>query len=154
MKRFWWFASATIAAAFFCIAIRSNAHPAASANARTGAESSVATIERGRYLVQQVALCGDCHTPHNEKGEAVADQAFQGASTIFKPLQPVPNWAEYTPALAGFPGFTDDQALTFLTTGKDASGQLAAPPMPQYRFSREDASAVLAYLKSLAPPKK
>jgi mono/diheme cytochrome c family protein len=111
-------------------------------------------IERGRYLVQQVGLCGDCHTPHNEKGEPVTDQAFQGASTIFKPLQPVPNWAEYTPALAGFPGFTDDQALTFLTTGKDASGQLAAPPMPQYRFSREDAAAVLAYLKSLAPPKK
>jgi mono/diheme cytochrome c family protein len=155
MKRFWWFAGATILlGALFFIAIRSNAHPAAGSNARTVAESSAATIERGRYLVQQVALCGDCHTPHNEKGEAVVDQAFQGASTIFKPLQPVPNWAEYTPALAGFPGFTEDQALTFLTTGKDASGQLAAPPMPQYRFSREDAAAVLAYLKSLVPAKK
>jgi mono/diheme cytochrome c family protein len=150
MKKIWWFASAgALVAVFFCMAIRSNAHTAA-----RSAESSAATIERGRYLVQQVTLCGDCHTPHNEKGEPIADQAFQGASTIFKPMQPVPNWAEYTPALAGFPGFTDDQALTFLTTGKDASGQLAAPPMPQYRFSREDAAAVLAYLKSLAPAKK
>jgi cytochrome c553 len=87
MKRFCWLASAIIfVPALFCIAIRSNAHPAASSNARTAAESSAATIERGRYLVQQVTLCGDCHTPHNEKGEAVAEEAFQGASTIFKPL--------------------------------------------------------------------
>jgi hypothetical protein len=69
-------------------------------------------------------------------------------------MQPNPNWAEYTPPLAGFPGFTDEQAITFLTTGKDASGQPAAPPMPQYRMNREDAAAVLAYLKSLAPAKK
>jgi mono/diheme cytochrome c family protein len=147
MKKIGWFVGAAIlAAAVFCIATR--------CNALAGAESSAATIERGRYLVQQVGLCGDCHTPRNEKGEPIPDQALQGASTIFKPLQPVPNWAEYTPALAGFPGFSDDQALTFLTTGKDTAGQLAAPPMPQYRFSREDAAAVLAYLKSLAPIKK
>jgi mono/diheme cytochrome c family protein len=106
-------------------------------------------LERGRYLVQQVGLCGDCHTPHNEKGEPIADQLLQGASTRFKPTSPVPDWAEYTPPVAGFPGFTDEQAITFLTTGKDASGQLAAPPMPQYRFNKEDAAAVVAYLRSV-----
>jgi hypothetical protein len=69
-------------------------------------------------------------------------------------MQPNPNWVEYTPPLAGFPGFTDGQAVTLLTTGKDASGQAAAPPMLQYRLNREDAAAVLAYLKSIAPAKK
>jgi len=117
--------------------------------ARPAGSSPADTIERGRYLVQQVGLCGDCHTPHNEKGDPIADQALQGANVFLKPMNPVPNWAEYTPAIAGFPGFTDEQAVTFLTTGKDAGGQFAAPPMPQYRFSREDAVAVLSYLKSL-----
>lgn len=106
-------------------------------------------LERGRYLVQQVGLCGDCHTPHNEKGEPLSDQLLQGASTRFKPTTAISDWAEHTPPLAGFPGFSDEQALTFLTTGKDTSGQLAAPPMPQYRFNKEDAAAVLAYLRSL-----
>ena len=147
MKRVWWSLSTTVlVAAAFALAVRSNARPAA--------QSSADKIERGRYLVEQVAMCGDCHTPHNEKGEPIADQTLRGASTVFKPLQPVPNWAEYTPPLVGFPGFTDEQAITFLTTGKDASGQPAAPPMPQYRFNREDAAAVLAYLRSLAPAPK
>jgi mono/diheme cytochrome c family protein len=147
MKKLWWLTGGTmLVVGFFCIAGWSAARPAA--------QSSADKLERGRYLVQQVALCGDCHTPHNEKGEPIADQTLQGASTFFKPLQPVPDWAEYTPPLAGFPGFTDDQAITFLTTGKDPSGQFAYPPMPQYRFSREDAAAVLAYLKSLAQPRK
>jgi mono/diheme cytochrome c family protein len=147
MKKVCWFLGAAAVVGTLCfVAARSNARPVA--------QSAADKIERGRYLVQQVAMCGECHTPRNEKSEPIPDQTLQGASTFFKPLQPIADWAEYTPPLAGFPGFTDDQAITFLTTGKDPSGQLANPPMPQYRLTREDATAVLAYLKSLAPPKK
>jgi hypothetical protein len=28
-------------------------------------------LERGKYLVDQVAMCEDCHTPRNEKGELI-----------------------------------------------------------------------------------
>src|SRR5262249_27111040 len=28
-------------------------------------------IARGKYIVDQVAVCGDCHSAHNEKGEPV-----------------------------------------------------------------------------------
>lgn len=147
MRKIALFAGACILVAITIgMASRSNARASAPSIAQSADKDK---LERGRYLVQQVGLCGDCHTPHNEKGEPLTDQLLQGASTRFKPMTPVADWAEYTPPLAGFPGFTDEQALTFLTTGKDASGQLAAPPMPQYRFSREDAAAVLAYLRSL-----
>jgi mono/diheme cytochrome c family protein len=122
---------------------------AALLSARPARQPAADKIEQGRYLVTQVSLCGDCHTPHDEHGQPVSAQTLAGASIVFKPIHPVPNWAEYAPPLAGFPGFTDEQAITFLTTGRAAGGQLAAPPMPPYRFNQEDAAAVLAYLRSL-----
>jgi len=27
-----------------------------------------AKVERGKYLVENVGMCGDCHTPRNERG--------------------------------------------------------------------------------------
>jgi hypothetical protein len=58
------------------------------------AASEKEKLEQGRYLVEQVGLCGDCHTAHNEKGEPIVAQAFQGASVSLKPVSPIPNWAE------------------------------------------------------------
>jgi hypothetical protein len=106
--------------------------------------------ERGKYLVIQVGLCGDCHTPHNEKGEPVQGQELQGADVTFKPLKPIPNWSEYAPPVTGNAGFSnEEQLVNFLVTGKTPDGKFADPPMPQFRFSREDASAIAVYLKSL-----
>ena len=33
--------------------------------------TSAALLARGKYLVEDAGLCGDCHTPLNEKGEPV-----------------------------------------------------------------------------------
>jgi len=30
-----------------------------------------AQIEHGKYLVERVGMCGDCHSPRNERGEFV-----------------------------------------------------------------------------------
>ena len=108
-------------------------------------------LERGRYLVQRVGLCEDCHTPMDQQGRPIEARALQGARIAFKPIAPIPGWAEVSVPIAGLPGFTDAQAVAFLTTGKDVSGKFARPPMPAYRFSRRDAGAVAAYLRSLAP---
>ncbi len=35
-------------------------------------------VARGKYLVEQVAQCGDCHTPHNDKGEPINSQSLRG----------------------------------------------------------------------------
>ena len=107
-------------------------------------------LEHGRYLVQRVGLCGDCHTPHDDHGQPIEAKTLQGAGLTFKPLGPVPNWVEYAPPLIGLLGSTDEQMITFLTTGKDASGKPARPPMPAYRFNKKDAAAVVVYLRSLS----
>jgi len=129
--------------AVFCAATFSSARP----QSKPAAEKN--KIERGRYLVRQVGLCGDCHTPFNEKGQPIEEKALQGARIMFKPTVPMPKWGEYAPPIAGLPGFTDEQAITFLTTGKNVSGQFASPPMPPFRFNKSDAAAVVAYLRSL-----
>jgi hypothetical protein len=111
--------------------------------------ASTAVIARGKYLVDDVGLCGDCHTPRDEKGEFVKDQYLKGAVLDFKPTAPVPVWAEKSPNIAGLPGWDKDAAIRFLMTGVAYNGLPGRPPMPQYRFNQQDAAAIVAYLKSL-----
>jgi mono/diheme cytochrome c family protein len=108
-----------------------------------------ANLKRGKYLVEQVGMCADCHSPRNEKGEFVRERWLQGSPLHFKPLNPMP-FAVVAPPIAGLPGYAkDEQAIKFLVSGVTASGKPTLPPMPQYRFSTEDATAVVAYLRSL-----
>ena len=107
-----------------------------------------ASILRGKYLVENVALCAECHTPKTDKGDYDRTQWLQGNLLDFKPDHLMP-FAAVAPLIAGMPGFTDEQALKFLETGIDVTGKPAMPPMPRYRFNHDDALAVLAYLRSL-----
>ena len=113
--------------------------------------ASPSKIERGKYLVEQVGMCGDCHTPHDEKGEPVREKWLQGAPLAFKPAVPMPVWADKSPNIAGLPGWEDRAAVKFLMTGIAYNDLPGRPPMPQYRFNQEDATAIVAYLRSLAP---
>lgn len=110
--------------------------------------------ERGKYLVEDIGACGDCHTPMNEKGEPILAKRLQGSPLFFKPTVPVPNWADKSANIAGLPGWSDEEAVKFFTTGLAANGLPARPPMPQYRYSSQDAKAVTAYLRSLKPATK
>jgi hypothetical protein len=115
--------------------------------------TSVARVARGKYLVEQIGLCGDCHTPRGEKGEPIKEEWLKGATLDFKPIAQVPVWADKAPAIAGLPGWENDAAIKFLMTGVAYNGLPGRPPMPQYRFNVQDAQAIVAYLKSLAPAK-
>ncbi|HEX6879891.1 MAG TPA: c-type cytochrome [Terriglobales bacterium] len=108
-------------------------------------------LEHGKYLVNQVGLCADCHSPRDQKGEFIKEKWLEGAPIMFSPSIEIP-WAGTAPPLAGLEGWTDAEAMKFLTTGIDKDGKNARPPMPPYRFSESDASAVLAYLRSLKQP--
>lgn len=110
-----------------------------------------AKVARGKYLVDQVGMCEDCHTPRDERGSFIAGKYLQGAVLGIKPIAPVPVWADKAPAIAGLPGWEDDAAIKFFMTGIAYNELPPRPPMPAYRFNRQDAEAVVAYLKSLAP---
>ena len=113
--------------------------------------ASPSKIERGKYLVEQVGMCGDCHTPHGEKGEPAREKWLQGSPLAFKPAVPMPVWADKSPNIAGLPGWEDKAAVKFLMTGIAYNDLPGRPPMPQYRFNQEDATAIVDYLRSLAP---
>jgi len=117
--------------------------------AETSAPADAATLERGRYLVERACLCGDCHSPRNDKGEFDRSQWLQGELITFKPDHPMP-FAAIAPPIAGLPSYAKDEAaLKFFETGTNTTGKQAMAPMPQFRFNHEDALAVVAYLRSL-----
>jgi len=105
--------------------------------------------ERGRYLVQNVGMCADCHSPRGPGGVFDQGRWLQGSPLGFGATVPMPAWAGFAPAIAGLPNYTDEQAIALLTDGRTLHGQPLRPPMPEYRFNREDAEAVVVYLRSL-----
>ena len=70
-------------------------------------------IERGRYLVEEVAKCAECHTPRDANGDLKRDAWLQGAPIWITPGKPIRNWADQAPALAGFLSFTEEQGNEF-----------------------------------------
>lgn len=119
------------------------------ASSSPGKNSNQQLVARGKYLVENVGTCQDCHTQRNQQGEYVREKWLQGSPLFFKPTVPIPGWAEKSPNIAGLPGWTDEQAIKFFMTGLAYNGLPAGPPMPQYRFNRADATAIVAYLRSL-----
>jgi mono/diheme cytochrome c family protein len=108
-------------------------------------------LQRGAYLVHQVAHCAACHTPRDDNGNPRPDQLLKGAPVpVAAPPYPRWAWAPRAPALAGLPGWSDEEAVDFLKTGiVPRTGRTPRPPMPPFRFNDEDARAVVAYLRSL-----
>ena len=111
-----------------------------------------AEIERGRYLVENVAMCTECHTPRNAQGELDRSAWLQGAPIWIMPVRRIPNWAQSAPALAGFPSFTEEEGERVLERGIGPEGETLRPPMHIYHMKHEDAVAIIAYLRSLPIP--
>ena len=106
-------------------------------------------IARGKYIVEGLAACGDCHTPRNRDGDIDRSRWLAGAPVFYEPAQTVPGWAITAPRIAGLPPGRDVEVITLLTTSVWRNGKTPRPPMPRFHMTREDAEAVVAYLKSL-----
>jgi mono/diheme cytochrome c family protein len=116
-------------------------------------ETAVDPVARGRHIVENVAMCVDCHTPHLPDGRLDPEKTLQGSPLPFAATVPMP-WAPTAPAIAGLPTYPDDEAaIRFLTTGQTNHGAPPRPPMPSYRMTRDEAVAVVAYLRSLTTGK-
>ena len=107
-------------------------------------------IGRGKYIVEHVALSVECHTPRDENGNLKPTEYLKGAPVPVKsPPYPQMKWALKAPAIAGLPGYTEEQSMRLLMDGLTRDDRRLDPPMPQFRLNRADAEAVVAYLKSL-----
>lgn len=118
------------------------------------AQAADRQVVRGRYLVENVGMCGDCHTPRGPMGQPDLAKPLGGAPIDFRATVPVPDWAEEAPAIAGPQprGWTRVQMVHFLKTGERPDGSFARAPMPMVRMTQEDAEAVASYLASLPAP--
>lgn len=127
--------------------------PSASEQSRSRGSAGTdrdAAIERGRYLVHDVAMCVICHSPHFPSGELHPRRLLHGGRIPLESPFPRQEWAFMAPRLAGLPGgWTEERLIELLTTGQRPEGPRPRPPMPPFRMNREDAAAVAAYLKSL-----
>jgi mono/diheme cytochrome c family protein len=116
-------------------------------------ESSVA---RGKYIVDNVAVCQDCHTPRDEMGAPIAAQYLAGAACFAQlPNGSCLNTRNLTNHETGLLNRTDDEIKRMITDGirPAATGDEAlSPVMPYYVFhnmSAADLDSVVAYLRTV-----
>ncbi|MCB9885477.1 MAG: hypothetical protein H6838_08290 [Planctomycetes bacterium] len=123
----------------------------ACSRAGVAASADVADVEHGRYLVERVGMCQDCHSPRDEKGQYLADKWLQGSPLPFAPTVPMP-WTPVSKPIAGLPTLAPKEAEHFLSTGELPGGRKVLPPMPEFRFSPQDARDIVAYLQHPVAP--
>jgi mono/diheme cytochrome c family protein len=119
-------------------------------SAQTSNEKSTSgDATRGKYIVESVAMCGQCHTPRDSQGNPDRSRWLQGGSLPFMPARPDADWPVSAPRIGGNPPASDADMVKLLTTGVWTNGNRLRYPMPQFRMDKADAEAVVAYLKTV-----
>jgi mono/diheme cytochrome c family protein len=134
----------------FAIIMFGGSHFTAAQDAKKAvAAGDTALVIRGQYIVEGVAVCGNCHTPRRPNGELDRSRWLAGASVPYLSAQPTSDWPMVAPRLAGLPPTSNSGMVTLLTTGVWVTGKPLRDPMPHFHMTPADAEAVVAYLKSL-----
>jgi mono/diheme cytochrome c family protein len=94
-------------------------------------------------------MCELCHTPRDQHGNPERGNWLKGGPVPLHPAYSAPDWPLMEPKIGGGPPGTDAEFIRLMTTGISRTGSPPKAPMPPFRFTRADAEAVLAYLKSL-----
>ncbi|WP_166823669.1 c-type cytochrome [Thalassoroseus pseudoceratinae] len=117
---------------------------------KSESSSDMSKIERGKYLATEVAMCVQCHSPRRSNGEIDSRKLFEGAPVPVASPYRSTQWAFHAPSIAGLPGgWSEADLVMLLTTAKRPRGPKPDAPMPPYKMTVEDASAIAAYLNSL-----
>jgi mono/diheme cytochrome c family protein len=114
--------------------------------------SKSAAVNRGAYIVQGLAHCGECHDARNLLGAGAAAKPLQGGE--------IDHW--YAPNITsdvhtGIGRFSDQQLFAYLKTGTAPGMGVVVGPMAQTqheslsKLTEADLKAVVAYLKSTRP---
>ena len=125
------------------------------------AQAPTSGIQRGRYLVDHISICGDCHTPRNSLGVPKQSLYLAGASQKIGPLgEAVPN---ITPDKeTGIGEWRRQDIAELLVTGIKPDGDnvqglmyevIQGTPHGYKDMKKEDALAIADYLLSIPPIK-
>jgi len=113
-------------------------------------------VERGKYIVDTVAVCQDCHTPRDEAGAPIAEQYLAGAECFVRLENgSCLNSRNLTNHETGLLNRTDEEIERMIRDGirPAATGdEPLSPVMPYYVFhnmSEGDMNAVVAYLRTV-----
>jgi mono/diheme cytochrome c family protein len=111
-------------------------------------------LERGRYLMEGIVACGNCHTPKAADGMPIADKELAGGFAIDAPIfhAVAPNITQDKET--GIGNWTDGEIIEAIRNGKRPDGSIIGPPMPIafYRgMSDSDVKAIVAYLRQVKP---
>jgi mono/diheme cytochrome c family protein len=110
-------------------------------------------VARGKYLVEEVARCQECHTPKTADGKFDETKWLKGATLNIQPIEETKGWHKTSPDLTStsrlWQSWKEAGILKFLTTGLNPRGRPADAPMPMYKLRPDDAQAIVDYLKSL-----
>jgi mono/diheme cytochrome c family protein len=120
--------------------------PALSTKAAPAPAVDAALLERGAYL----ARAGNCMACHTERGGA----AYAGGRGIDTPFGTVYAGNLTPDAATGIGHWSAEDFWQALRLGRSRDGRLLYPAFPYANYSRlqrEDADAIYAYLRSLAP---
>ena len=114
--------------------------------------SKTAEWNRGAYLIEALAHCGECHTPRNLAFALNNRRKFAGALTA--------GWRAFnisSDKATGLGGWSDDDLIAYLSVGHAAGHGTASGPMGEavdHSFSQmtpDDVRAIVAYLRSVPP---
>lgn len=114
--------------------------------------SKSAEWNRGAYLVEALAHCGECHTPRNLAFALNNRKKFAGAITA--------GWRAFnisSDKATGVGGWRDDDLISYLSLGHAAGHGTASGPMGEAvdnslsQLAPEDIRAMVTYLRSVPP---
>ncbi|QGM48027.1 cytochrome c [Methylocystis heyeri] len=117
----------------------------------TGAQATPSDPERGRYLVEALMACDNCHTPRTSDGYVHAKR-FSGGTQLFSDKDYSVRGSNISPDLeTGVGAWSDAELGAAIISGVNPKGRLA-PVMPSesYRaLTPSDLDAVVAFLRSI-----
>ena len=134
-----------------------------------GVDAGQTPVERGRYIMNNVAACTFCHTPLNPDGTRDNTRLFAGIDCLadIPPCFGMPNCNQapdpndgfgcissrnLTNDATGLKNATDAQIKDAFTNGHRTDGKSLAPVMPYYllhNMTDADANAIVAYIRTI-----
>src|SRR5436190_18486308 len=120
-----------------------------------GAAAAETPLERGKYLVEGILTCGNCHTPRGPKGVLDTANRHAGGPQVWETAEYQVRPSNITPDKdSGIGGWSAEQVKAAIRDGKRPNGQQISPQMPYgfYKiFTPADLDAVVAYMQSIPP---